>query len=141
MNLCIFSGRMTDNPSMSTRTWTKADGTAATGNVVNFTLACRQPGSDQALFVRVAAWNGLAKLVNEYGFKGKEMTVTGPARVETYIRSNGQPGVALGIRAESIEFHGPAKAEAQDAPAELVDPETGEIVTAPAGQAAADTPF
>ena len=133
MNLCIFSGRITADPVVNTRSWKRQDGTEVTRDVCNFTLAVRESYDKDAqpMFVRVSAWGGLAKIVGDNAGKGREMTVTGPARVDSYIRKNGQPGVALGIRADSIELHG-RKNTAEDAPAdaptEVVDPETGEVI-------------
>ena len=132
MNLCIFSGRITADPTVNTRTWKRSDGTEVSREVCNFTLAVRQTyaADEQPMFVRVSAWGGLAKIVGDNAGKGREMTVTGPARVESYIRKNCQPGVALGVRADSIELHGKKNTEEApaDAPTEVVDPETGEVI-------------
>lgn len=122
-------------------------------NWCRFTVAARKKyakeGEPDAEFVRVTAWRGLGDTCAKYLQKGRAVSVIGEPKAHAWIATKGEhQGEARGefeMNADSVEFintgngggdRKPTDADApparrSDAPAG-VDPETGEIRSAPA---------
>ena len=74
--------------------------------VASFTLAVDRPGSEQADFVRVAAWNKQADACNRFLAKGKRVAVGGRLRSRSW-EEDGKKRSAIEVVAASVEFLSP----------------------------------
>ena len=74
--------------------------------VASFTLAVDRPGSEQADFVRVAAWNKQADACNRFLAKGKRVAVDGRLRSRSW-EEDGKKRSAIEVVAASVEFLSP----------------------------------
>lgn len=74
--------------------------------VASFTLAVDRPGSEQADFVRVAAWNKQADACNRFLAKGKRVAVDGRLRSRSWDE-DGKKRSAIEVVAASVEFLSP----------------------------------
>jgi single-strand DNA-binding protein len=74
--------------------------------VASFTLAIDRPGSEQADFVRVAAWNKQADACNRFLAKGKRVAVDGRLRSRSW-EEDGKKRSAIEVVAASVEFLSP----------------------------------
>ena len=94
-------GNLTRDPE--TRTVQKGE---SGGKVCNFTVAASVGFGDfkRTEFVRVAAWNGLAKACVKFLRKGSKVFVSGTPTVNKYVNSNGEAAGNMELRLEEIEF-------------------------------------
>jgi single-strand DNA-binding protein len=74
--------------------------------VASFTLAVDRPGSEQADFVRIAAWNKQADACNRFLAKGKRVAVDGRLRSRSW-EEDGKKRSAIEVVAASVEFLSP----------------------------------
>lgn len=74
--------------------------------VASFTLAVDRPGSEQADFVRIAAWNKQADACNRFLAKGKRVAVDGRLRSRSWDE-DGKKRSAIEVVAASVEFLSP----------------------------------
>ena len=74
--------------------------------VASFTLAVDRPGSEQADFVRIAAWNKQADACNRFLAKGKRIAVDGRLRSRSW-EEDGKKRSAIEVVAASVEFLSP----------------------------------
>jgi single-strand DNA-binding protein len=74
--------------------------------VASFTLAVDRPGSEQADFVRVAAWNKQADACNRFLAKGKRVAVDGRLRSRSW-EEDGKKRSAIEVVAATVEFLSP----------------------------------
>ncbi len=74
--------------------------------VASFTLAVDRPGSEQADFVRIAAWNKQADACNRFLTKGKRVAVDGRLRSRSW-EEDGKKRSAIEVVAASVEFLSP----------------------------------
>ncbi len=74
--------------------------------VASFTLAVDRPGSEQADFVRIAAWNKQADACNGFLAKGKRVAVDGRLRSRSWDE-DGKKRSAIEVVAASVEFLSP----------------------------------
>lgn len=74
--------------------------------VASFTLAVDRPGSEQADFVRIAAWNKQADACNRFLAKGKRVAVDGRLRSRSW-EEEGKKRSAIEVVAASVEFLSP----------------------------------
>ena len=74
--------------------------------VASFTLAIDRPGSEQADFVRIAAWNKQADACNRFLAKGKRVAVDGRLRSRSW-EEEGKKRSAIEVVAASVEFLSP----------------------------------
>ena len=91
----VITGRMTADPTLRTVKVPDTDGTARETKVLDFYLACDdgykrdQNGNKIGTeFFRVTAWGGAAEAIAKYGYKGRQMTVTGASHLRNFT-SNG----------------------------------------------------
>ena len=74
--------------------------------VASFTLAVDRPGSEQADFVRIAAWNKQADACNRFLAKGKRIAVDGRLRSRSW-EEDGKKRSAIEVVAATVEFLSP----------------------------------
>jgi len=74
--------------------------------VASFTLAVDRPGSEQADFVRIAAWNKQADACNRFLAKGKRVAVDGRLRSRSW-EEDGKKRSAIEVVAATVEFLSP----------------------------------
>ena len=74
--------------------------------IASFLLAVDRPGSEQADFVRVAAWNKQADACNRFLAKGKRVAVDGRLRSRSW-EEDGKKRSAIEVVAASVEFLSP----------------------------------
>lgn len=74
--------------------------------VASFLLAVDRPGSEQADFVRIAAWNKQADACTRFLAKGKRVAVDGRLRSRSW-EEEGKKRSAIEVVAASVEFLSP----------------------------------
>jgi len=100
LNRVILIGRLTKDPELKYT----PKGTA----VANFTLAVnRKFNKDQADFVPVVVWQGLAENCANYLTKGKMAAVEGRLQVRNYTTEDGQKRWVTEIVADDVRFLSP----------------------------------
>ena len=76
--------------------------------VCNFTVAANSLNRKKAkepLYIRFAAWQGMASICGEYLLKGRRVAVTGrDLRVSVYIGKDGKPHASLDADVDDMEF-------------------------------------
>jgi single-strand DNA-binding protein len=82
--------------------------------VASFLLAVDRIGSEEADFVRVAAWNRQAELCDQYLSKGRRVGVEGRLRSSSWEDGEGKRRNSVEIVASRVEFLGGPR-EAGDA--------------------------
>ena len=100
MNHVSIIGRLTQDPDVrETRT---------EKTVCELRVAVNGPkradGSDQATFVSVTAWNGLAETVAEHLVKGRLIAVSGRLAQDEWTSEAGERRQRVYVVAESIDF-------------------------------------
>jgi single-strand DNA-binding protein len=75
--------------------------------VANFLLAVDRPGSDEADFFRVSAWNKQAELCGRYLSKGRRVGIDGRLRSSTWEDGDGNKRNAVEVVAHRVEFLSP----------------------------------
>jgi len=73
--------------------------------VCNFSVAVNGRRDDPPTWVRVAAWGKLAEVCQQYLGKGRQVIVTGAARLREYEGKNGR-GQSLEVDARDVTFIG-----------------------------------
>lgn len=73
--------------------------------VCNFSVAVNGRRDDPATWVRVAVWGKQAEACQRYLAKGRQVIVTGAARLREYEGRNGK-GVSLEVDAREVTFIG-----------------------------------
>jgi single-strand DNA-binding protein len=90
--------------------------------VANFVLAVDRPGSEEADFFRVSAWNKQAELCGRYLSKGRRVGVDGRLRSRSWEDGEGNKRSAVEVVAHHVEFLSPPSGaqggEAADVPFE-----------------------
>jgi len=61
---------------------------------------------DETTWVDVTAWRELGERCHQYLAKGRQVFVRGLPAVEAFVRKNGEPGAALKVTAQSVQFLG-----------------------------------
>jgi single-strand DNA-binding protein len=75
--------------------------------VANFNVAVNRKRGDQqqTLWIRCAAWNGRAELVEKYLKKGSRVLIEGSGlRVSAYLDKNGKPQASLEMNVDQLQF-------------------------------------
>ena len=98
MNKLIIIGNLVRDPELRTTTSGK--------EVCSFTVAVnrKKANSNEADYFRVSAWDGLAKICNQYLAKGRKVSVVGPVGVHTYQNNKGETVAQMEVRADDVEF-------------------------------------
>lgn len=96
MNKILIIGNLTRDPE----TGTTKEGV----NWCRFSLAVNRRQRDDAQFMRVTAWRGLADSCARYLAKGRKAAVVGDADVYAWLGRDGAPRAQLEITAQDVEF-------------------------------------
>ena len=101
MNKLIIIGNLVRDPELRTTTNGK--------DVCSFTVAVnrKRGNTDEADYFRATAWEGLARICNQYLKKGKKVCVVGPVGVHTYQNSQGETVAQMEVTADDVEFLSP----------------------------------
>jgi len=78
---------------------------------------------DETVWVEVTAWRELGERCHQHLAKGRQVFVRGIPAVEAFTRKNGEPGAALKVTAQSVQFLGKKPENGQVADAENEIPE------------------
>ncbi len=84
--------------------------------VANFPVAVNVR-KDETVWVEVSAWRELGERCHQYLTKGRQVLVRGTPEVQAFTRKNGEPGAALKVVAQIVQFLGGGKHEEESAPA------------------------
>ena len=102
MNKAILVGNLTRDPEQRT--------TQSGISVTSFTVAVqrrfKQDGQQQADFIPVVCWRGLAENVAKYCVKGSKVGVVGTIQTRNYDDANGVRRYVTEIIADEVEFVG-----------------------------------
>ena len=102
MNKAIITGNLTRDPQQRT--------TSSGISVTSFTVAVqrrfKQDGQQQADFIPVTCWRGLAENVAKYCTKGSKVGVVGTIQTRNYDDANGVRRYVTEIVADEVEFLG-----------------------------------
>lgn len=106
-NVWTFSGNLGSDPE-----------TRQVGDrqVCNFSVAVNGRRDDPTTWVRVAVWGAQADACQRFLAKGRQVIVTGAARLREYEGKNGK-GVSLEVDARDVTFIG-GRDDAQAAPSQ-----------------------
>ncbi len=101
MNKAILVGNLTRDPENRS--------TTSGLSVTTFTVAVQrrfksQDGQQQADFISVVTWRGLADNCAKYLFKGSKVCVVGPIQTRNYDDANGVRRYVTEIVADEVEF-------------------------------------
>ena len=116
MNKVFIIGRLTRDPEHRT--------TPNGISVTTFSVAVtRRMKRDEADFLNVVAWRGLADTCAKYLVKGQRVAVAGELRTRTYDAKDGSKRYVTEIQADDVEFlekpgAGGSSYERQEAPAQ-----------------------
>lgn len=104
-NCCVFAGNLTDDPK---------PGTTPRGPTGTARLAVSGFGSDEPLYLNIAAWGKTGEALAEYGGKGKFVIVEGTLKLRKFSRRDGTEGQSLDLSAGRVQIldFGPARAKA-----------------------------
>jgi single-strand DNA-binding protein len=75
--------------------------------VANFLLAVDRPGSEEADFFRIAAWNKQAEVCGRYLAKGRRVGVDGRLRSSSWEDGDGNKRTSVEVVANRVEFLSP----------------------------------
>lgn len=127
MNKCIFVGNLVREPELR-----QTNSGLAT---CRFTIAVNRPknkdGVQEADFISIVTWRGLAENCAKYLAKGRKVAVDGELRTRNYEK-DGQKVYVTEVLANNVEFLTPRSQAADSADA------TAENAAAPAHQPDAD---
>lgn len=101
MNKAILVGNLTRDPEQRT--------TSSGISVTSFTVAVQrryksQDGQQQADFIPVVCWRGLAENVAKYCVKGSKVGVVGTIQTRNYDDANGVRRYVTEVIADEVEF-------------------------------------
>ena len=100
--------------------------------VCSFTVAVNrrgqgpEAGQQEADFVRVTTWRGLAENCSRFLAKGRKVGLTGTLTLQNYTGNDGQTRYSLEVQADEVEFLSPREAR-QDAPEGFVPVENDDL--------------
>ena len=96
MNKVMLTGRLTKDPEFTT--------TVNGISVCRFSLAVDRKFTNEADFINIVAWRGLAENCNKYLRKGNKVGVVGSIQTRTYDAQDGTKRYITEIIADDIEF-------------------------------------
>ena len=116
MNQSFLVGRLTRKPELKT--------TQNGVSVCTFGVAVQRAGKkDEADFLNIVAWRGLADICAKYLVKGQQVAICGEIRTRTYEAKEGGKRMVTEIYANDVVFLGkPKESRKTD------DPEFGDIL-------------
>ena len=108
MNQCFLIGRLTRQPELRS--------TTSGVSVCKFSIAVQRRGKkEEADFLNIVTWRGLADLCAKYLVKGQQVAVSGEIRANTYEGRDGKKRVQTEIQADDVLFLGkPAAGKAEE---------------------------
>lgn len=105
----MIIGNLTKNPELRA--------TQSGVPVCSFTVAVnrrnQEAGKQEADFVRVTTWRGLAESCSRFLAKGRKVGVTGTLTLQSYTGNDGQTRYSLEVQADEVEFLTP-RSDADD---------------------------
>lgn len=115
--------------------------------VTNFNVATSRSWSDsdgsrktKTVWFRVAAWNKLAEITNQYLTKGQKVLVVGEVEEpNVYTGNDGQARASLEVRARTVQFLN-SKAEAEEISAGIAEGSSQQGQQTNTTQSASNTP-
>ena len=109
MNKVFLIGRLTKAPELKT--------TGSGISVATFSIAVtRRAKRDEADFLNIVTWRGLADNCGKYLSKGQQVAVTGEIRTRSYEAKDGSKRYITEIQADEVEFLEKAGQRAQENP-------------------------
>lgn len=97
MNKAILVGRLTKEPEAKT--------TPNGVSVTTFTIAVtRRANKEEADFLNIITWRGLADNCAKYLVKGQRVSIAGEIRTRSYDAKDGSKRYVTEIQAEDVEF-------------------------------------
>ena len=96
MNKLTIIGNLTRDPEKRV--------TSSGKEVCNFTVAVNRPGTEEADFFRVSAWDTLGQNCGKFLAKGKKVCVVGPVSVRVNYGQDGRAFANLEVKAQDVEF-------------------------------------
>ena len=111
MQKVILIGRLTNAPEAKT--------TPNGVSVTTFTVAVtRRLNREEADFINIVTWRGLADNCGKYLEKGQQVSIVGEIRSRTYTAQDGSKRYITEVHADEVEFGPKAGAQKQTAPAQ-----------------------
>lgn len=108
MNRAMIIGNLTRDPELRT--------TASGLSVCQFTVAVGRKSKDEADFIPVVTWRGLADNCGKYLEKGNKVAVSGRIQTRSYDDNNGNRRYVTEIVADDVEFLTPKGERKQKEP-------------------------
>lgn len=109
MNKVFLIGRLTKAPELKT--------TGSGISVSTFSIAVtRRAKRDEADFLNIVTWRGLADNCGKYLSKGQQVAVTGEIRTRSYEAKDGSKRYITEIQADEVEFLEKAGQRVQENP-------------------------
>ena len=109
MNKVFLVGRLTKAPELKT--------TGSGISVTTFTVAVtRRMNREEADFLNIVTWRGLADNCGKYLSKGQQVAVTGEIRTRSYEAKDGSKRYITEIQADEVEFLEKAGQRVQENP-------------------------
>lgn len=100
MNVCIFIGRLTENPELRK--------TSSDISVTRFSIAVDRPyksGEDkQTDFINISAWRGTAEFITRYFTKGQRIAIEGSLRMNKFTDKDGNNRTSYEVVANNVHF-------------------------------------
>lgn len=128
MNRVEVSGRLTNDPEI--RTFSKNRNDSVTeGKVASFTLAIDIVAGrkqEEALFLRCAAFDGVANIIEEHIHKGNKIIAEGYLKGESYTKDD-KKIYAIKLIIENVEFCDAKIKNEVDSSKEFVDIPKGQL--------------
>ncbi len=125
MNKLIIIGNLTADPVAGT--------TPAGGNYSRFSVAVNRGANRPAEYFRVTAWRALGDTCQKYLGKGRKVCVVGSCSAYAWQGNDGKVRGEIQVDAQDVEFLSAAR-DAEAAPAEPADPQSGMTVVDPEEQ-------
>lgn len=98
MNKCEFVGRVTKELELKqVKVGDKEE------NVLNFDIAVKKKGTDEADFIPITVWGKLAELTYKFSGKGLYIGITGELHTKNYTK-DGIKRTAYFVNADDIDF-------------------------------------
>ena len=128
MNRVEVSGRLTNDPEIRTFSKTRND-SVTEGKVASFTLAIDIVAGrkqEEALFLRCAAFDGVANIIEEHIHKGNKIIAEGYLKGESYTKDD-KKIYAIKLIIENVEFCDAKIKNEVDSSKEFVDIPKGHL--------------
>lgn len=100
MNLCIFIGRLTKEPTLET----SMNGKSYIRNTVAVDRRYKTNDGPSADFFDFTAFGGTAEFISKYFKKGSRIVLTGEMQNDTYTNKEGRRVTSTKLNVEKAEF-------------------------------------